>query len=171
MAAHTLVSLSLAAEHLAVNGTAHAAKTFRSKLQNVVVTSSVFLGTLLLLGHLARRRFFWLRALHLPSSLLGGLFGWVIFLLVDLMGGEASALSDDWFSVGWNGARAALRHRASGRRSARSEEAPRRGALTGARALPSPRSPPRLLHQHRLLLPLPRHARPARARCAREPAP
>lgn len=76
-------------------------KSVRDKLENVVVTSSVALAMLLLLGHVARAKLLWLRALHLPSSLIGGLIGWVIFAFVDLFGGGATELVDDWFSAGW----------------------------------------------------------------------
>ena len=41
----------------------------------------------------------WLRALHLPSSVLGGLLGWIFFALVDIFGG--GELADDWFAIGW----------------------------------------------------------------------
>ena len=76
-------------------------KSFRDKLENVVVTSSVALAMLLLLGHVARAKLLWLRALHLPSSLIGGLIGWVIFAFVDIFGGGATELVDDWYSAGW----------------------------------------------------------------------
>ncbi|KAL1510646.1 hypothetical protein AB1Y20_006944 [Prymnesium parvum] len=79
-----------------------ARKTFRAKMHNAVITSSACLAALLLLGHLSRRRVVWLRALHLPSSLLGGIYGWAAFLLLDLVGDDASSLSDEWFSVGWD---------------------------------------------------------------------
>ena len=77
-------------------------KTFRDKLENVVVTSSVCLGLLLLIGHVARAKLVWLRALHLPSSLIGGVVGWVIFAMVDLFGDAATQLTDEWFTVGWD---------------------------------------------------------------------
>lgn len=77
-------------------------KSFRTKLHNPVVTSSVLLCSLLLLGHLARRKSVWLRALHLPASLLGGLIGWFCFALLDLLGEDAGALGNEWFSIGWS---------------------------------------------------------------------
>ena len=86
-----------------VNAT-YGGRSFRSKLENEVVTSACTLSMLLLFGHLARRKLFWLRALHLPASLLGGVLGWVSFAVVDMVGDDASVLADEWFSVGWNGA-------------------------------------------------------------------
>ena len=82
-----------------LEGNLTAGKTMRDKMENVVVTSSVTLCMLLLVGHLLRRRFIWLRALHLPSSVVGGLVGWVFFALVGLCGAEE--LADAWFSLGW----------------------------------------------------------------------
>ena len=43
-----------------------------------------------------------LRALHLPSSVVGGLVGWILFAVVGLFGEDAEALADEWFSVGWD---------------------------------------------------------------------
>ena len=75
-------------------------KTLKDKLEMYTVTSSACLALLLLTGHLLRRRSRWLRALRLPSSVLGGLVGWLTFAAVELAGGEQ--IADDWFSVGWD---------------------------------------------------------------------
>ena len=75
-------------------------RTIRDKLQMYVVTSSVCLCLILLAGHLMRRKSLWLRALHMPASVIGGLFGWVLFALVEVAGGEA--LADEWFQTGWD---------------------------------------------------------------------
>ena len=77
-------------------------KSMRDKLQNIVVTSSMCLSGLLMIGHLLRRKSVWLRALHLPSSVVGGLVGWILFAVVGLFGEDAEALADEWFSVGWD---------------------------------------------------------------------
>ena len=74
-------------------------KTVRKKLQMVVVTSACALGALLLVGHVLRRKSRWLRALHLPSSVIGGIVGWCFFATVELAGG--GDLADDWFALGW----------------------------------------------------------------------
>ena len=42
----------------------------------------------------------WLRALHLPASVVGGLLGWCFFAAVELCG--AGELADDWLSEGWD---------------------------------------------------------------------
>ena len=83
----------------AVNGT-DVTMTLHSKLQNYLLTSSVMLSFLLLTGHFLRRQIRWLRALHLPASLVGGLVGWLLFALIELCG--ANDISDEWFSVGWH---------------------------------------------------------------------
>ena len=75
-------------------------KTVRKKMEMIVVTSAGGLGTLLLAGHVLRRRSRWLRALHLPSSVVGGLLGWCFFAVVEACG--AGELADDWFSDGWD---------------------------------------------------------------------
>ena len=75
-------------------------KTMREKMENIVVTSSVFLTALLLAGHILRRKSRWLRALHLPSAVVGGMVGWVVFALLDMCGAET--ISDEWFSIGWS---------------------------------------------------------------------
>lgn len=137
---HVLL-LSCFASELIGNATV-TRKSFRSKLENGAVTSSFCLGLLLLLGHLARRRVIWLRALHLPSSLLGGIIGWLVFFCIDFMGEDASALSDDWFSVGWNGLEALI---CSGMQCCMADDYPLRSASW-------------FLHRHRLLLPLFGHA-------------
>lgn len=74
--------------------------TLQDKLRNPLVTSSVALSALLLSGHLLRRQIIWLRALHLPASLVGGLIGWLIFALIELCGGDD--ISEEWLAVGWN---------------------------------------------------------------------
>ena len=51
-------------------------------------------------GHLLRRTSRWLRALHLPASVVGGLFGWLLFFVFDLVGG--GPLLEEWFTVGWD---------------------------------------------------------------------
>ena len=43
-----------------------------------------------------------LRALHPPSSVVGGLVGWTLFAVVGLFGEDAEALADEWFSAGWD---------------------------------------------------------------------
>ena len=75
-------------------------KTVRKKMQMVVVTSACGLGSLLLAGHALRRKSRWLRALHLPSSVIGGLLGWFFFAAVEACG--AGELADNWFSDGWD---------------------------------------------------------------------
>ena len=75
-------------------------KTVREKMQMEVVTASSALGSLLLAGHALRRKSRWLRALHLPSSVIGGLVGWLFFAAVELFG--AGELADDWLAEGWS---------------------------------------------------------------------
>ena len=87
-------------EASAPNGTdTRMRKTVRKKMQMVVVTSACALGALLLAGHVMRRKSRWLRALHLPSSVVGGLIGWCFFAVVEAVGG--GDLADDWFALGW----------------------------------------------------------------------
>ena len=74
-------------------------KTVRNKMEAIVVTSSCMLAALLLTGHLLRRKSRWLRALHLPASVIGGLVGWCFFACVEAVG--AGDLADDWFAEGW----------------------------------------------------------------------
>ena len=74
-------------------------KTVRKKMQRIVVTSACALGALLLAGHVLRRQSRWLRALHLPSSVTGGLLGWCFFAAVEAVGG--GDLADDWLADGW----------------------------------------------------------------------
>ena len=69
-------------------------------MKNVVVTSVCALGALLLAGHSIRRKSKWLRALHLPSSVVGGGVGFLFFMCVDAVG--SGELADDWFAEGWN---------------------------------------------------------------------
>ncbi len=73
--------------------------SLREKLENVLVTSFVTLCALLLAGHYMRRKFLWLRALHLPASLIGGLLGWVLFAFNELCGFDE--LAEAWLSAGW----------------------------------------------------------------------
>lgn len=75
-------------------------KSVRKKMQLIVVTSACALGVLLLAGHALRLRSRWLRALHLPSSVIGGLLGWCFFAAVEAFGG--GDLADEWFADGWN---------------------------------------------------------------------
>jgi Na+/glutamate symporter len=70
-----------------------------AKLKNVWVTSFVTLSLLLLCGHCLRSRFLWLRALHLPASLVGGLVGWVFFALTELCGYDE--LASEWIYASW----------------------------------------------------------------------
>ena len=86
----------------ATNGTlvARVRKTVRSKVEKIVVTSSCTIGLLLLAGHLIRGRSKWLRALHLPASVVGGMVGFCFFGAVEACG--AGDLADDWFADGWS---------------------------------------------------------------------
>jgi hypothetical protein len=86
----------------ATNGTrvARERKTVRSKVEKIVVTSSCTIGLLLLAGHLIRGRSKWLRALHLPASVVGGMVGFCFFGAVEACG--AGDLADDWFADGWS---------------------------------------------------------------------
>ena len=86
----------------ATNGTlvARARKTVRSKVEKIVVTSSCTIGLLLLAGHVIRGRSKWLRALHLPASVVGGMVGFCFFGAVEACG--AGELADDWFADGWS---------------------------------------------------------------------
>ncbi len=79
-------------------------KSLRAKLDNVVVLSSCTLAALLLSGHLIRRHSRWVRAFHLPSSVLGGIIGWLFFAVIELFDGDApdGGIDEAWFSVGWN---------------------------------------------------------------------
>ena len=70
-----------------------------AKLKNVWVTSFVTLSLLLLCGHCLRSRFLWLRALHLPASLVGGLVGWIFFALTELCGYDE--LASEWVYASW----------------------------------------------------------------------
>ena len=76
------------------------AKTLREKMEMVVVTASVALTLLVLSGHVLRQKSIWLRALHLPSSVIGGILGWLVFALIDLAGG--GEIADAWFAMGWD---------------------------------------------------------------------
>ena len=91
---------ALRASANASDGTAYTRKSVRKKMRMEVVTASCALGALLLAGHAVRRKSRWLRALHLPSSVIGGLIGWVFFATVELFG--AGELADDWFADGWS---------------------------------------------------------------------
>merc|ERR1740130_1949909 len=70
------------------------------EVEKIVVTSSCTIGLLLLAGHLIRGRSKWLRALHLPASVVGGLVGFCFFGAVEACG--AGDLADDWFADGWS---------------------------------------------------------------------
>ena len=74
-------------------------KTFASKLENPLVTSFVSIFILLLSGHLLRRYFRWLRALRLPSSLLGGIVGWSALAILEVCGMDEFA--EAWLTPGW----------------------------------------------------------------------
>ena len=75
-------------------------KSLVDKLQFTVVTSSITLCMLLLVGHLLRARFIWLRALHLPASVVGAIAGWLFFAFLELVGTDS--FSDDWLTPGWD---------------------------------------------------------------------
>ena len=83
------------------NQTTHRRKSIREKMDNVVVLSCCSLSSLLLVGHAIRQRSKWIRAFHLPASVVGGIVGWIFFAIVDIFD-VGSSIADDWFSVGWN---------------------------------------------------------------------
>ena len=93
-------SSNITREHTSPEDGLRRAHGLRSNMKQIVVTSACGLGALLLAGHALRRYSRWLRALHLPSSVIGGLIGWCFFAAVEAVG--AGELADAWFSDGWN---------------------------------------------------------------------
>eukprot|EP00966_Prymnesium_polylepis_P193080 4475113-Prymnesium_polylepis.1 len=169
MAAHSLiVPLSLAAEHLVVNGTTHAER--RRHVQRLPRRPAaarpprapkVFLAARAAPAVQPARRA--LRLDHLPARRSDGwrglrALGRLVLRRLERCGASRSE------PIHRPPRRASVRARACARLPRLREAAARR-----PHAPACARSAARLLHQHRLLLPLPRHTRPAGARRPRKP--